>query len=205
MIRRRSIAWGLIVYGVLGVALVISGAVIGLGVAERIERLTVAADDTIEAAASSLRAAGDSFESIDASLESGQESAREAAALAASTGENLDDLASAMQISIFGAQPLLPLASSFATTADQAEALAGTLDEVAFSLDATRTDVGQIGDELTVLAEEIESLQADTQAAGGGPQLRFFVVLLLAWITVPAVGSILLGLAMLNRGASTAA
>ena len=37
--RPRWLAWGLIVYGVLGIALVVSGASIGLGLAGRIEQL----------------------------------------------------------------------------------------------------------------------------------------------------------------------
>ena len=37
--RGRALAWGLIVYGILGLVLVIGGALIGLQAAGRVERL----------------------------------------------------------------------------------------------------------------------------------------------------------------------
>ena len=196
--RRRGLAWGLIVYGVLGIALVASGASIGLGLAERIEELATAAEGTLSAAAESTRAAADSFASVDGSLEQANASATQAAALSREASATLGSLASAMSISILGAQPLLPLADDFNTSADQAEALAGTLDGVATSLGDTQTDVAVIGGELEELSRQIETLQS-AATPGEAPQLRLFVVLLLAWITVPAVGALILGLSLLRR------
>jgi len=196
--RRRGLAWGLIVYGVLGIALVASGASIGLGLAERIEELATAAEGTLSAAAESTRAAADSFASVDGSLEQANASATQAAALSREASATLGSLANAMSISILGAQPLLPLADDFNTSADQAEALAGTLDGVATSLGDTQTDVAVIGGELDELSRQIETLQS-AATPGEAPQLRLFVVLLLAWITVPAVGALMLGLSLLRR------
>ena len=196
--RRRGLAWGLIVYGVLGIALVASGASIGLGLAERIEELATAAEGTLSAAAESTRAAADSFTSVDGSLEQANASATQAAALSREASATLGSLANAMSISILGAQPLLPLADDFNTSADQAEALAGTLDGVATSLGDTQTDVAVIGGELEELSRQIEALQ-NAAAPGEAPQLRLFVVLLLAWITVPAAGALILGLSLLRR------
>jgi hypothetical protein len=196
--RRRGLAWGLIVYGVLGIALVASGASIGLGLAERIEELATAAEGTLSAAAESTRAAADSFTSVDGSLEQANASATQAAALSREASATLGSLANAMSISILGAQPLLPLADDFNTSADQAEALAGTLDGVATSLGDTQTDVAVIGGELEELSRQIETLQS-AATPGEAPQLRLFVVLLLAWITVPAVGALILGLSLLRR------
>jgi len=198
--RRRGLAWGLIVYGVLGIALVASGASIGLGLAGRIEELATAAEGTLAAAADSTRAAADSFTSVDSSLQQADASARQAADLSREASTTLGSLADAMSISILGAQPLLPLADDFATSAEQAEALAGTLDGVAESLGATQTDVGVIGQELDDLSRQIEALQT-AAIPGEAPQLRLFVVLLLAWITVPAVGALILGLSFLRRAA----
>jgi hypothetical protein len=189
-----------VVYGVLGLALVVSGATIGLGLAGRIEELASAAEGTLSAAASSTRAAAASFTSVDGSLERADASARQGADLARDASASLGSLADAMAISILGAQPLLPLADDFSTSSDQAAALAETLDGVAGSLDDTRTDVAAIGDELDELGGQIEELQAAARP-GDTPQLRLFVILLLAWITVPAVGALILGLALQRRPA----
>ncbi|MGH2401794.1 MAG: hypothetical protein ACRDE6_03715, partial [Candidatus Limnocylindria bacterium] len=66
--RRRLLAWGLIGYGVVGIVLVLGGAVMGLDLAGRIERLAVSADGTLAAAARSTDTAAQAFTNVDASL-----------------------------------------------------------------------------------------------------------------------------------------
>lgn len=198
MTRRGALGWGLIVYGVLGIALVMTGAVIGLGVAGRIEALATAADGTLQAATRSTRAAATSFTSVDGSLAEAETSSGQAADLAREASVTLGALADAMQLSVFGAQPLLPLAGRFRDSADQADALGATLDGVATSLDGTRADAAEIGTELEDLAIELDTLQGAADPGDGG-LLRLFVALLLAWIAVPAVGGVLLGLSLLRR------
>jgi len=191
-------AWGLIAYGLLGLLLVIGGAVIGLDVAGRIERLASSADGALSAAARSTRAAADSFASIDGSLSQAQASADGAAILAREAGATLDSLAVGMQLTVLGAQPLLPLADEFSASADQAEQLGGRLDAVGSSLGETRTDMAIIGLELDALSSEIDSLRGAGEASGSSPALRLFVALLLAWIAIPAVAALLVGLALLR-------
>ncbi len=198
--RGRPLAWALIVYGILGLLLVVGGAVIGLDAAGRVERLTVTAGGTLDAAARSTRAAAASFTSIDSSLTEAGASADAASVLAREAGATLDSLALAMQLSVFGAQPLISLADEFASSADQADALADQLDSVGGSLGDTRTDVAVIGVELETLSRELEALEGAGGADGGSPPLRIMVGLLLAWLAVPAVGAIVFGLALL-RGA----
>lgn len=198
MIRGRLAAWALILYGVFGLLLVTGGALMGLGMADRIERLATAADDTLAAAARSTRAAADSFTSVDGSLSEAQVSADGAAALAREASGTLDALALAMELSLFGAQPLLPLAGEFSTSSDQASELADALGSVSTSLSDTRTDVAIIGVELGTLSDEIEELQGTAEPADASPPLRLFVALLLAWLAIPAIGSLIYGLALLR-------
>jgi hypothetical protein len=199
--RSRGLAWGLIAYGVLGIVIVIGGALIGLQAAGRVERLAAAADGALEAAARSTRAAAESFTSVDGSLAGAQLSAAQAASLAGEASGTLDALAVSMRLSIFGSQPLLPLAAEFETSADQAAELASTLDSVGGSLDATRSDIADIGLELESLGGELEALRGADPEAGGAPPLTLFVMLLLAWLAVPAVGALVAGIALL-RGVS---
>jgi hypothetical protein len=196
--RRRALAWALVLYGVAGLALAVTGAAVGLDLATRVERLADDADGTLAAAAGATRAAADSFENVDASLSDAQESASAASALSRDASGTLRSLALAMQLSLLGSQPLLPIADEFATSADQADALAETLASVGGSLGDTRTDLTVVGTELGALADRLEGLRgADDDAAP--PPLRLFVMLLLMWLVLPAIAALVTGLAMLRR------
>lgn len=197
--RRPLLAWGLILYGVLGLALVLGGSVMGLEVASRIERLAATADGTLAAAARSTRAAATAFTNVDSSLSESEASADAAASLSRDASGTLASLARAMELSVFGAQPLLPMAGEFEASAEQASALAETLDRVGGSLGDTRTDVTTIGTELDGLSAELDALREANGSGGAAPPLRLFVLLLLAWLLVPAVGGLLAGLALLRR------
>lgn len=194
---RRTLGWMLVAYGAVGVALVVLTAWIGLDVAARVERLATDADATLVAAAGATDAAAESFANIDASLSEAEASSLTAAALARDASATLDALASAMGLSVFGAQPLLPLAAEFTTSAEQATALAGTLDAVAGSLSDTRTDVSLIGPQLELLSDQLAGL-ADDPETSSAPPLRLAVALLLAWLFLPAVGSIVAGVLILR-------
>jgi len=197
--RRPLLAWSLILYGVLGIALVLGGAMIGLELASRIERLATTADGTLAAAVRSTDAAADAFTNVDGSLSEAETSAAAAGALARDASGTLASLARAMELSVFGAQPLLPLAGEFDASAEQASALGETLDRVGGSLGATRTDVTSIGTELDELSVQLAGLRDANGSGGTAPPLRPFVILLLSWLLVPAVGGLLAGLALLRR------
>jgi hypothetical protein len=198
-VRRPLLARGLVIYGVVGLVLTLGGAVLGLGLASRIERLAVTADDTLAAAVRSTDAAADAFTNVDASLSEAEASADAAASLARDASGTLASLARSMELSVFGAQPLLPLAGEFEASADQAAALGETLDRVSGSLGDTRTDVSRIGTELESLGAELAALRgASGNDAASAPPLTAFVLLLLAWLLVPAVGGLLGGIALLR-------
>ena len=103
-----------------------------------------------------------------------------------------------MQLSIFGTRPLQPLAADFAASADQASALADTLDRVGGSLDDTRADVAQASAPSSIASPELGALRDANDTSGTAPPLRILVLLLLAWLLVPAAGGLLMGLALLR-------
>jgi hypothetical protein len=196
--RQPTLAWALIVYGVVGFVLVIGGAVMGLEVATRVERLAATADGTLAAAARSTEAAASAFGNVDGSLSEAENSAEAAATLARDASGTLASLGDAMELSVFGAQPLLPLASEFDASSEQAAALGDTLDGVSGSLGDTRTDVAGIGDELDLLSEELDGLRQANTSDGDAPPLRLLVLMLLAWLLVPAIGSLVVGVVLLR-------
>lgn len=198
--RSRSwLGWGLVAYGVLGLAVVLVGAFVAVAGAQRLERTLAAIDGTLEAAADSTRAVADSFDSIDDGLAGAEVATGGAATLARDASTTLDGLADAMNISILGAQPLAPLADDFERVAEQSAQVADSLDDVGASLGDVRTDAEVIAEELAGLADELDELRtaADTAAP---VSLRPFVILLLAWITVPAIGALFVGANLLRGG-----
>lgn len=198
--ERRALAWGLILYGAAGLVLIVAGAVVGLEAASRIERLAADADGTLAAATRATEAAAESFTNVDASLDEAETSAIAAAGLSRDAGGTLRSLALAMELSLFGAQPLLPLAAEFITSAEQAEELADTLTKVGGSLGDTRTDAVRVGTELEALSDRLDSLRGSSGTSDDAPPpLRLFIGLLLAWLALPALGAVVAGLALLRR------
>ncbi len=188
---RSTLGWGLIAYGVLGVALSIVGFTFGLDAAGRLERLATASDATLEAAARSTAAAADAFDSIDASLVNAEQSVSQAATLAGDAAATLDALSAAMDLSVFGARPLQPLADEFAEAAGQANELAATLTGTVGSVSDVRADAAAIGVELEGLASELEALRASVPTEP--VPVRGLVALLIAYLTLPAVAALVAG------------
>lgn len=193
---RVHLAWGLVAYGLAGLVLSAIGFTFGLDAAGQLERLAAATDTTLEAAARSTAAAAESFDAIDASLVNAEGSIAQAATLSADAAATLDALSVAMGLSVFGAQPLQPLADEFADSADQAEELATTLASAATSVTDVRTEATAIGVELEALAAELEALRASVPA--NPVPVRGLVALLLAYLTLPAVAALVAGLLTLR-------
>ena len=193
---RSTLAWGLIAYGVAGLLLSVAGVTFGLDVAGRLEQLAAASDQTLEAAARSTAAAAASFDSIDASLVSAEDSVAQAAMLAADAGATLDALSAAMSLSVFGTQPLRPLADEFTDAADQAAELATTLTTTASSVTDVRTDATAIGAELDGLADQLDALRGSVPP--DPVPIRGLVALLIAYLTLPALAALVAGLLTLR-------
>ena len=193
---RSTLAWGLIAYGVAGLLLSVAGVTFGLDVAGRLEQLAAASDQTLEAAARSTAAAAASFDSIDASLVSAEDSVAQAAMLAADAGATLDALSAAMSLSVFGTQPLRPLADEFTDAANQSAELATTLTTTAASVTDVRTDATAIATELDGLADQLEALRASVPP--DPVPIRGLVALLIAYLTLPAVAALVAGLLTLR-------
>lgn len=200
-ISRQAAGWALIAYALLGFVLVASGALVGLDAANRFERLAGDADTALTSAADATDAAAESFANIDTSLGDARTSADAAATLAREASGTLTALATAMSLSILGAQPLLPLAAEFTTSAEQATELAETLARVGASLGDTRADVARIGPQLGRLSDQLDNLGSGAGRGAGTPPLRLFVLVLLAWLLMQAVGSLFGGLALIRSRA----
>jgi hypothetical protein len=191
----RLLAWLLAAYAVVGVILVLAALLVGGPLVARLDRVTTSATDTMSAAAAAARAAADAFDGFDTSVEEARTSAEDAAELSRETATTLDALAAAMGLELFGAQPLLPLASQFQRSADQMRELGDNLEEIGGALGANREDIGEVGMRMEALADELEELEgriAAEQVEGGLP-LSWLYYGFLLWQLLPiaaaAVGS----------------
>lgn len=195
----RALGWALLAYGIAGVVLLVVGAIGGLEMADRVENLAVQADSTLAAAERATQATADSFTGVDESLGEGEASTDAAAVLARDAAVTLDSLSSAMSLSILGTRPLQPLATDFAASADQAVALADTLDGVGDSLGDTRANMIRIGADLDQLAVELGALRDASSTDGAAPPIRLFVMMVLVWLGLQALGALIGGFALLSR------
>jgi len=143
--RRRYLGLGLLAYGLAGLlVLAVAGAVIGgtiqqLSVAgapvgEQRDALRDALVDTLRATSLTMRNASSGVGNVGESLTAAHTSADHAAGLARSMGDTLRGLSEAMNVQIFGTQPLAGLASGFGNAAGQSEELAPDLDAVGTAL-----------------------------------------------------------------------
>lgn len=195
---RRPLGWLLVAWGVVGVLLLTYGMGVGIGAASRAEALLTASRDALVAAEQSTRRAADALDGVADGVASAGASSQRAASLADDASATLDGLADAMTLNVFGAQPFLALSAQFASSAEEAAGLADELETLGASLTDMRTDAVDIGAELRTLADAL----ADAGLDAGAAQLPLtpLMALLLAWIALPTIGALWIGLAILRRG-----
>jgi len=183
----RLLAWLLAAYAVLGTILVLAALLVGGPLVSRLDRVTTSATNTMSAAATAARAAADAFDGFDTSVEQARTSAEDAAGLSRETSTTLDALAAAMGLELFGAQPLLPLADGFGRSADQMRELGDNLDGIGQALAANRSDIGEVGVRMRVLADELEAFEGRmaTERIAGGLPLSWLYYGFLLWQLLP--------------------
>lgn len=190
----RMLGWLLACYAVAGALLAIVTLVVGGPLMTRAESLAGSATGSMQSAADSAEAAADAFVGFDASLDQAQRSTTDAAAISRDTAGTLRSLADAMAISIFGNQPLLPLADEFATSADQLEQMGGNLEGIGRALTANQDDVAVLARELRTLADQLRELRdavgREQSERRAGPPLSWLLYGFVAWqlLAVAAAG-----------------
>ena len=191
--RRRSRALGIVlfVYGAGGLILLLT---IGLSIVPMLSTIETLAHSSAEVRAT-LTATRSAFDGFDSSLADAQRSAQHAAAAAQSSAVTARQLASAMSLSVFGAQPLLPLASGFSRQGQDLDALASDLGSLATSLEQNQFDVRGVRLQVDAVHARATALPSDP---GGAAWIVPALALLLLWLAVPAVGSAAAGVYLLR-------
>ena len=195
----RTLGIALLAYGVAGMVLIGLALVIGGPSLGRAERLAGSVNQTLVAATNAAEAAATAFSGFDASLGDAEAATSDAAQLSRDASATLEAMAVTMSLSIFGAQPLLPLADDFQVSADQLGALGGDLDRIGSALVENRDDVAEVGIELQVLADELHQLSGEvSRQLDTGSTLTPLFYGFLVWQLLPALGAVAAGIWLLR-------
>jgi hypothetical protein len=199
---RRLLGIGLLVWGTVGLLIVIAGLTAGLDAASRTEALIASSDRALNAASASAQRTADALDGVAVGIGQAQSSTVRAATLAHDASATLDSMADSMSITILGTQPFQPLASDFADSAQNAAALADELEALAGSLETTGADTDLLADELRLLGD---ALADATDGTGSVPPLRLALLVVLVWVAIPTLGAFVIGLALVRGGPRDAA
>jgi hypothetical protein len=202
------VALGLVAYGVIGIGLAVASLLALAGPIAALDALAGRRADAVrwlDLAAAGLADAERSGDAAVEALRAAESSARSAAGLFRELSATMAGLRDASAISILGAQPLGGLtddldrvAGRSATLADEMGGLTGSLAAGHVSLDRLAQDAGRLQAELAGLRSVVLSSDGAGWPARPGGQVGL-VVLLVAWLVLPAVASLVVGIDRLRR------
>jgi hypothetical protein len=211
--RRRAIGAGLIAYGLVGLVagLVIVGATLAVGAG--LEPAVASVDRQRDAIVASLEHSAAALDHAAAIAGDAATGAQQAAAIASQSADVSRQLAETLSrlsstfgdFGILGSKPFEPLAEDAAQVADQLRGIATNLDALGISLGRIAREIPQlaveldaVAAELTTLATELATFAVPDAAAEAFRWLVVGVVMLVAWLLVPALASLVAGIALLR-------
>ena len=186
----RVTAVALVTYGAIGLLLAVLLAASIAPALAGIDALSRSSGDARRALSSTREA----FDGFAVSLVDARLAAERAAASARSSAATARRLADAMSLSVFGAQPLLPIASDFRRQGQDLEDLAGGVDALAAALSANELDVRVLRDDVTVLRDRIAGL--DSASALQAAPVGVVLLLVVAWFAAMALAILAAGIAL---------
>jgi hypothetical protein len=182
----RPLGLALLVWGLLGMVLIALVAV-------SIEPTLAAADALAEnETAADIQGALDttvvSLDGVGTSVAEGRRAAQDAGTAVREIAATTEQLAQAMSLSIFGAQPFLSIAQGFERQTTSLEELARDLDALTAALRRNETDVAALRQSAFLLRERVDRIVPASTAPAS--DLRPLIYALLAWLALPALGAI---------------
>jgi hypothetical protein len=208
---RRRLGMGLVVYGALGILLLLLtaylvagslGAIIDLGAT--IDRQRSALIASLDATSATLADVDRATANVTDNVRSGASAARDAASLTTDLASAMDELQAASGASFLGNRPFAALGDRFAEVGTRARAVSTSLGNLATTMDR---DIGAIDSARTSLSAARNEVANLRGLLGGGTlsaQLgafalaRVIVVGLLVWLAVPAAVSLAAGWLLLR-------
>ncbi len=200
--RRSRLAWLLTLYAVIGLlilAIVAAGMTLAtVRARDTLRQLDVQRDSFVrllESTSRSLDSADDSAEQVTSTLGDASDSIARAASLARALATAAGGVVQASGLEIFGQRPLVALGEPFAAAAQEANALADSLDLTVTSLSGSASGVEDLSSDLAAVAEELDQIRQTVAGVDleSGPALEVALavgLLLLAWLAAPALAAL---------------
>jgi hypothetical protein len=189
-------ASGLLLIGI-ALAFVAGGAgddgAFGLDVQRR--RLVALVDASDRAIDSARAAARDG----DDSLTSTATAAGSAAGMMGELAATLRELAASLRVSVLGSQPFAPAADDMDRVATRAATVAADLDGAASSVASAAEEMATLADDLAAMRAELDAIRGGLAQPIDAGAWRLLVGALLAWLAIPAVASVAVGLRWVSR------
>jgi hypothetical protein len=169
----RSAAIALALYGVLGVVIAAALLVVGVGTFRQVSELQQSLDSERVSLVQSIRTVSrtvaDTAASTDdftTSIEGARSSADAASNLANQTAGTFRQLASGLDIQLFGLRPFAAVGPQFNRSADQLQQLAISLGTTRDALAQNRNDVSRVGADLLQLQRQLDAVANALQRPG---------------------------------------
>lgn len=219
--RRRRIGFALLAFGASGLALVVAATLLVLASFSAIEDATTGFErqraevvSLLGPASAAMSDAATSASNASASLAETGAAAARGAQLTARLADSFDSLATLGSFEVLGSRPFASVAGQFAAAGADARALSTDLATTAASMQTNVADSEAVAADLRALADRLDRLRTglgDPAGAteGAPPSARttlgiaqLVLVGLLAWLAVPALGSLWLGWRFARLGKS---
>lgn len=207
ILGRRLVGIGLAVYGAMSLGLILillllvlappqdDDGLLGLD-GQRRQLLGV-----IDASARAIENAETAARGVDDTLLATGSAASSAAVLMNQLATTMRELAASLRISIFGSQPFVGPADQFDLVAGQAGRVAADLDLAAASIRLGATDMVVLADQLDALQSEVTLMRGRLDRPFDEGPWRLVAAAILAWLVVPALVSLWVGLRWSRPGA----
>jgi hypothetical protein len=206
IVARRWVGAGLALYGALGLTLILlllalvvaprGGGEGPLGLdAQRRQLLGI-----VDASSQTLRDAETAARGVDTTLLSTGGAAASAGTFMGELATTMRGLAASLRISVLGTQPFAGPADDFERVAAQAATVAADLDVAASSIRLGAADMVTLADQIAAVRDEVRQIRVGlAQPLDEGPW-RLLAAVVLAWLAVPALLSLWVGLRWWRRG-----
>ena len=211
---RRLFGAALVVYGLIGIAIVVLVALSIDRPLERARQLSVFVEEqraalvvSLDEAHTTIGQMGDGVGRMDASLAEAHGATDRAAKISTGISTSMSQLGVAMQVSIFGQQPLIGLAAGFDESSAQLGLLEQDLTAIGSALETNRADAATTSANLATLAISVQRI---SESVRDGPsveistatidRMRLAIYAIGGWLALLAVGCAGRGLYLMLGG-----
>jgi hypothetical protein len=196
---RRRAGVALTVYGATGLVLLALAMAFVLGAFDG-DRGPLGLDaqrrglsDLLDASSVAIGDAEAAARDADAAMSSTASAAGDGSRFVGDLGVTLHNLASTLRLSILGSQPFAAPADDFERVAAQAAGVAADLDAAAASIRLGSEDMASLANDLAAMRTNIERVKSNLASIDVG-RWRWVTAAIVAWLAIPAIVSLWLGL-----------